>query len=230
MRKVFILKYLVMLAVVSLIAACSQIPLQSKRDSFETQSVPDSSKDYSDEMSFIEDWEYETSVRYNDLEFKKAFDAAQLSVKKAGYRVVFADKDSGRIDGERVLGTDPKDIYPLQVMIEKREMSLVVYLRAKAVRGTIDSSNLCTFYAEFDGLITAAPALRKPEPAPVMPKNVQQAEITPTPPPCQCLQTECRVTFTTTSAIFTTTSTDRSTVDTSDMVHCKPARRTREEL
>jgi SH3-like domain-containing protein len=150
MGKVSVPKYVVALAVVSLIAACTQTPFQLKKDSAETLSQPDCSKNYSSEMSFADGWEYKTWVRYKDVDFRKAFEAAELSAQKMGYRVILVDRDSGRITAEKINGARPQIVYSMNVKIDKEDQSLVVYLSTKAPRGAIDSSNLCGFYGEFE--------------------------------------------------------------------------------
>jgi hypothetical protein len=150
MGKIPLLKYVLVLAVISLIAGCAQTPFQLKKDSAETLSQPDCSSNYSSEMSFADGWEYKTWVRYKDVDFRKAFQAAESSAQKIGYRMILVDRDSGRITAEKVNGARPQIVYSMNVKIDKEDQSLVVYLSTKAPRGEIDSSNLCGFYAEFE--------------------------------------------------------------------------------
>jgi hypothetical protein len=143
-------RYMLVLTLILLIAGCTQTPFQLKKDSAETLSQPDCSKNYSSEMSFAGGWEYKTWVRYIDVDFKKAFEAAESSTRKMGYRVILVDRDSGNITAEKVNGARPQIVYSMNVKIEKEAQSLVVYLSTKAPRGAIESSNLCGFYGEFE--------------------------------------------------------------------------------
>ncbi len=144
------LKQVVMLAAVSLVSACSQAPFQLQKDAAEPSPVSDCSRNYSSEMSFVDGWEYKTWARYNDVDFKRAVEAAELSVREMGYRVTRVDREAGTITAEKVMGTDPRTVYPMKVSVEQEDSTLVVYLSAKAARGTMDASNLCRFYAEFE--------------------------------------------------------------------------------
>jgi hypothetical protein len=194
MAKVPILKYAVMLTAVSWIVACSQLPFQLKKETDEPSPVSECSKNYSSEMSFVDGWEYKTWARYNDVNFKNAVEVAEISVKKMGYRVVQVDRESGTITAEKVVGTDPKTIYPMNVKIGREDSTLVVYLSTKAVRGTMDASNLCRFYAEFEKGTSRSVAqtlpragstsVEKPKEAsqPMLPLTTTASSPAPSPP------------------------------------------------
>jgi len=177
MRRASVLKYVVALAAVSLIAACTQTPFQLKKDSAEALSQPDCSKNYSSEMSFADGWEYKTWVRYKDVDFRKTFETAESSAQKIGYRVILVDRDSGRITAEKATGEHPQVVYSMDVTIEKEDRSLVVYLSTKAPRGKIDSSNLCGFYAEFEKAKSRALAEPLPRVAPVPLEKTREASL-----------------------------------------------------
>lgn len=181
MGKVSAPKYVILLAVVSLIAACVQTPFQIKKDSAETLSLPDCSKNYSSEMSFADGWEYKTWVRYKDMDFKKALEAAESSVKKMGYRVVRVDQGAGRITAQKTNGADPQITYPMNVKIEREDRSLVVYLSMKAPRGRVDSSNLCGFYAEFEKAKSRTVAEPPPRAVPASSEKTREASQPMTP-------------------------------------------------
>ena len=205
MRRASVLKYVVALAAVSLITACAQTPFQLKKDSAETLSQPDCSKNYSSEMSFADGWEYKTWVRYKDVDFRKAFEAAESSAQKMGYRVILVDRDSGRITAEKATGEHPQIVYSMDVKIDKEDRSLVVYLSTKAPRGKIDSSNLCGFYAEFEKTKSRAVAEPLPRVAPAPLEKTREASqrtVSPgttsksdsaTPPPPFCALRPCGV-------------------------------------
>ena len=175
MGKVSVLRYVLLLTVVFLIAGCTQTPFQLKKDSAETLSQPDCSKNYSSEMSFSGGWEYKTWARYKDVDFKKAFEAAESSTQGMGYRVIRVDRDSGRITAEKVTREHPQIVYSMDVKIEKEDRSLVVYLSTKAPRGKIDSSNLCDFYANFEKTRSRAVAEPLPRTAPAPLEKTREA-------------------------------------------------------
>ena len=175
MGKVSVLRYVLLLTVVFLIAGCTQTPFQLKKDSAETLSQPDCSKNYSSEMSFSGGWEYKTWARYKDVDFKKAFEAAESSTQKMGYRVIRVDRDLGRITAEKATGEHPQIVYSTDVKIEKEDRSLVVYLSTKAPQGRIDSSNLCGFYAEFEKTKSRAVAEPLPRVAPAPLEKTREA-------------------------------------------------------
>jgi hypothetical protein len=143
-------RYALVLTVIFLITGCSQTSFQLKKDSAETLSQPDCSKNYSSATSFAGGGESKTWVRYKDLDFRKALEAAESCAQKMGYRVILVDRDSGNIAAEKTNGARSQIVYSMNVKIEKEDRSLVVYLSTKAPRGAIDSSNLCGFYGEFE--------------------------------------------------------------------------------
>jgi hypothetical protein len=195
MRKDALPKYVPMLSVLFLIAACTQTPFQIKKDSAEKVSLPDCGRNYSREMSFSDGWEYKTWVRYRDTDPRKAFEAAEASIEKMGYRVVRLDRASGNIIAEKVSGARPQAFYSMNVRVEKEDQALVVYLSIKAPRGTIDDSNLCSFYVEFEKgksravaetlprSVLVAPEKAKEPPQPTAPAapTVSKSDSSPSP-------------------------------------------------
>jgi len=178
-------KYLLTFLLGLSVFACSELGFETKKDASESTLVPDCKKNYAKEVTLLTGPVHKTWVRYDRLDARKAFDTAASSLQKMGYRLTSTDRESGMINGEMVSGASQPNTYSTNVKIEKEGPSVIVYLSSKASAGTMDASNLCTFYAEFDRLLVASPIQPKPEPPlppPQKPLHIEKPAVPPRTP------------------------------------------------
>lgn len=166
------------------IFACSQLGLQPKKETQEPPSIPDCKKNYTKEGNFISGRVYKTWVKYDNLDFKKAFDVAVKSIQTGGNRMISTDQESGTISAEIAFGTDPKKFYPINIKIVKENLSLTIHLSSKATSGATGQDILCSFYEGFEKSIKQAPPAPKPKPTPKPPPKPSPETVPkPSSPP-----------------------------------------------
>jgi hypothetical protein len=167
------------------ISACSQLGLQSKKETSEPASIPDCKKNYTKEGNFISGRVYKTWVKYDNLDYKKGFDAAVTAIKARGNRVIFADRDSGTIAAAMAFETQEQTFHSVDINLVKENKSLTIYISSKAAGGSSGPAKLCSFYDDFEKLIKRGPPasqLKQPPPPPPQ-KPPEQDKGSPSPPP-----------------------------------------------
>ena len=183
--------FLVLLLSVSILG-CSHLIPEKRQDVQDATLAPECKKNQSKEGNFFSGTRYKTWVKYDNLDFDKAFDAALFSLQNHGHRVVSYDRGLGTILGQAVSGTAQQTSYPVDVNITREETSLIVNLRFKATGEDRDQAMLCSFYEEFEKLAKddplASPQARTPvrTPKPVQPPPVKsQDPDQPVAPPVE---------------------------------------------
>ena len=152
------------------IVACSHLVPQQGQGTQEPTPVPDCRKNYTKEFSLSSDTAYKTWVKYDDLDYNRAFDAAVFSIQNNGYSVTSTDRGSGTVHGQMASGSGQQIPYPIAVQIAKENTSLILNLSFKATGEAKDQARLCGFYEEFEKLVkqvpTASPPKETPQPTP----------------------------------------------------------------
>jgi hypothetical protein len=172
------------------ISSCSQLGIQSKKETPGTSTIPECKKNYAMEGIWPFNPVYKTWVKYSPLNYKKGFDTALMAVKTSGYKTISTDRDSGTINAEIFsLEVDGKT-YPVEIKLVKEQRSVTVHLSSISASGDSGKECFCSFYDEFEKL------LKRSHPAPVakqasLPpkKSVEPEKYTSPPPPPPAVET-----------------------------------------
>jgi hypothetical protein len=112
---------------------------------------------------------YKTWVKYDNLDYNKAFDAAVFSIQSNGYSVSSMDRAVGKIHGKMTSGPGQQTLHPVDVNMIRGSTSLTVNLRLMGTEGDKDRTRSCSFYADFEKKIkegtTASLPVETPKPA-----------------------------------------------------------------
>jgi hypothetical protein len=164
-----------------LIFSCSQLGLQPKKETAELPPMSDCKKNYTKEGNFISGRVYKTWVKYDNLDFKKAFNAAVKSIRTSGNRIISTDQESGTICAEIAFGAE-QTFYPVNIKFVKEKSSLIIHLDSKATSGTKGPDILCNFYEEFEKLIKQPPPPPQPKPTTKPPSKLSPEPVSKPPP------------------------------------------------
>jgi hypothetical protein len=160
-----------------LISACAQLGLQSKKETAETAApIPECKKNYTKEGNFISGRLYKTWVKYDNLDYKKGFDAVVMTVKTRGYRMIATDRESGTISTEMASGAQDQKTYPVDIKLVKEKTSLIVHLSSKSASGDSGQQCFCSFYQDFEKSAKRTLAASQPKQAPPPPKKPAEPE------------------------------------------------------
>jgi hypothetical protein len=159
------------------ISACAQLGLQSKKETAEpTAPIPECKKNYTKEGNFISGKMYKTWMKYDNLDYKKGFDAAVTTIKALGGRAIFVDRDSGIIKAEMAFETEKQTYDPVEIKLVQEKTSLTIYFSSKAAGGSSGPAKLCNFYEEFEKLIKRGAAVPQPKHTAAPPKKPAEPE------------------------------------------------------
>jgi hypothetical protein len=182
-------KFFLSLSLASLVIACSQTAIQSKRDGPDSIPVPDCQRNHGREGGLFSYPIFFTWVGYDHLEFKKAFDLVIETLQSRGDGILSSDSCTGVISSRMFTGTEQKEGYSATVRIAEENSSAVIHLSVKAPWGTQASPDLCGFYDEYG--VRVKRASDKPETkvsvlsSPVLPevrKGPAEEKEEPSPP------------------------------------------------
>jgi len=169
--------------------ACSELGLQSKKDNPEISSIPDCQVNYTKEGNWIEGRVYKTWVKYDNLDFKKGFDAALEAIQAHRNRststIISSDRQSGVIHAEMASEAKQQTLVPVDIRLVKEKTSVTVHISSKA-SGASDPANFCKFFGEFDRQVKRAAAPVPPKQVFVPSKKLPEPEkeaSPPSPPP-----------------------------------------------
>lgn len=168
------------------ISACSQLGLQSKKKTPEPTSIPNCKQNYTKEGNFISGRVYKTWVKYENLDYKRGFDAAVMALKARGYQVIYTDRDSGTINGEMAFESQAPKTHPVNMKLVKEKTSLTIYLSTKSAVGSSAQETFCSFYEEFEKRIKRAsfsPPVKQTTAPPKKPEIDKESASTSPPPP-----------------------------------------------
>jgi hypothetical protein len=169
------------------ISACAQLGLQSKKETAEPAApIPDCKKNYTKEGNFISGRLYKTWAKYDNLDYKKGFDAAVTTVKTLGYRTIDMDREAGTISTEMASGAQDQKKYPVDIKLVKEKTALTVHLSSKSASGDSGQECFCNFYREFEKsakrTLTASQPKQVPSP-PKKPAETEKGSAPAAPPP-----------------------------------------------
>jgi hypothetical protein len=154
------------------ILSCSHPLPQTKQESPEPTPLSDCARNYAKEIDFSSSTLHKTWVKYEALDYDKAFDAALFSLQNNGHSVTATDRARGTIHGEVAAGQREQSSSPpcpVDVKITKESASLIVTLSFKVAGKDKGLGNLCRFYEEFESLVKKIPSPTPPGEAPKPP-------------------------------------------------------------
>jgi len=153
---------LIIIIVLSLfILSCSQLGIQSKKETPEPSPIPECKKNYTGKGIWPINRVYKTWVKYSPLDHKKGFDTAVMAIKTGGYRTISTDRDSGTINAEITFGGEEPKTYPVEIKLVQEKSSLIVHLSSDSASGESGKECFCSFYNEFEK------SMKRPQPTPV---------------------------------------------------------------
>ena len=164
------------------IYACSILGLQSKKEAPDP-STPDCKKNYTKKGNFISGRVYNTWVEYENLDFKKGFDTAVMTIQARGNRLISTDRASGMIKAEMAFDDQKETLHPIEIKLVKEKTSLIIHVSSKTAGGDSGSVKLCGFYEEFEKRIKKGVAASQPKQPVVTPKKPPEPEKDSTPSP-----------------------------------------------
>ena len=169
-----------------LIFSCSQLGIQSKKETPEPSTIPECKKNYTAEGIWPFNRVYKTWVKYSPLDYKKGFDTAVMAVKTSGYRTISAERESGIINAEIISVIEDRKPYPVEIKLVKEKSSLTVHLSSPSATDDSGKECFCSFYDEFEKLMKRphpAPAAKKASPPPKKSVEPEKDSSPPSPPP-----------------------------------------------
>ena len=167
---------------------CSQLGLQPKNDETEISSIPDCRVNYTKEGNWFAGRVYKTWVKYENLDFKKGFDAALAAIQAHRDRTtstnISSDRQSGVIHAEMASELEQQTLVPIDIRLVKEKTSVTVHISSNA-SGASDPANFCKFFSEFEKQVkrVAVPALPKQVLVPSKKPLEQEKETAPPSPP-----------------------------------------------
>jgi hypothetical protein len=176
-----------------LASACSHSGLQSKNDEPGMSSVPDCRANYTKEGNWFAGRVYKTWVRYENLDFKKGFDAALTAIQAHRDRgtstIISSDRQSGVIRAEMASEAEQQTLVPVEIRLVSEKTSVTIHISSNA-SGASDPVKFCKFFGQFEKEVKktkASPPLKQIAVPPKKPleqgKEVAPAAPPPAPPP-----------------------------------------------
>ena len=172
-----------------IVFGCSQLGFQSKNDEPGASSIPDCRANYTREGNWFSGRVYKTWVKYENLDYKKGFDAALTAIQphrdRAASTIISSDRQSGVIRAEMASEAEQQSLVPVEITLVKEKTSLTVHISSIASKAS-DPGNFCNFFGEFEKQVkrTNAPAPAKQIVAPPKkPPEPEKEAAPPTPPP-----------------------------------------------
>ena len=176
-------KYSLFLLLASLVFGCSHPGIQSKKEGPDSAPLPECRRNHTREGGLVSHPAYRTWVRYDHLEFKKAFGLVVRTLKSHGHGILLTDPGSGTISAQMFLGTEPRPGYPATVKIAEDHSSIVVQISLRGTWGTLAPPDLCSFYDEFGRMVkreSAETQIKAPVLSPPIPPEAKK-ESSPLP-------------------------------------------------
>jgi uncharacterized protein YgiM (DUF1202 family) len=168
------------------IFSCSQLGIQSKKETPEPSTIPECKKNYTKEGIWPFNRVYKTWVKYSPLDHKKGFDTAVMAVKTSGYTTISTDRDSGTINAEIISQKEDRKTYPVEIKLVKEKSSVTVHLSSSSASGDSGKECFCIFYNEFEkSMKRSHPASVAKQASPPPKKSVEPDKDSspPSPPP-----------------------------------------------
>jgi hypothetical protein len=185
MTRLYRLSNLTVIVVLSLfIFSCSQLGIQSKKETPEPSTIPECEKNYTKAGIWPVNRVYKTWVKYSPLDYKKGFDTAVMAAKTSGYQTISAERESGIINAEITSVIEDRKPYPVEIKLVKEKSSLTVHLSSPSASGDAGKECFCNFYSEFEKLLKRSqpiPAAKKFSPPPK--KSIEPEKNAPPPSP-----------------------------------------------
>jgi hypothetical protein len=168
--------------------ACSQLGFQSKNDEPAMSSIPDCRANYTKEGNWLTGRVYKTWVKYENLDFKKGFDAALTAIQAHKDRgtstIISSDRQSGVIRAEMASEAEQQILVPVEIILVNEMTSVTIHISSNASR-TSDPANFCKFFDEFEKQVKktkASPPVKQIVAPPKKPFE-QEKEVAPPAPP-----------------------------------------------
>jgi hypothetical protein len=167
--------------------ACSQLGLQSKNDVPAMSSIPDCRANYTKEGNWFAGRVYKTWVRYENLDFKKGFDAAVTAIQAHRDRgtstIISSDRQSGVIRAEMASEAEQQILVPVEIRLVNEKTSVTIHISSNASRAS-DPANFCKFFGEFEKEVKKTKASPPPKQIVVPSKkpSEQEKEAAPAAP------------------------------------------------
>jgi uncharacterized protein YgiM (DUF1202 family) len=120
-------------------------------------------------------------VKYDNLDYKKGFDAVVMTVKTQGYRTIAMDREAGTLSTEMASGAQEQKTYPVDIKLVKEKTALTVHLSSKSASGDSGQECFCNFYQEFEKSAKRTLAASQPKHVPPPPKKPAEPEKGPAP-------------------------------------------------
>ncbi len=166
---------------------CSQLGFHSKNDETGIASVPDCRANYTKEGNWFAGRVYKTWVKYENLDFKKGFDAALTAIQahrdRAASTIISSDRQSGVIRAEMASEAEQQTLVPVEITLVKEKTSVTVHISSIASKAS-DPGSFCNFFGEFEKQVkrATAPAPLKQIAAPPKKPPEQEKEAAPPAP------------------------------------------------
>jgi hypothetical protein len=187
MTRLYRLNNLSIIVMLSLfIFSCSQLGIQSKKETPEPSTLPECEKNYTKQGIWPFNRVYKTWVKYSPLDYKKGFDTAVTAVKTSGYTTISTDRDSGTINAEIISQQEDRKTYPVEIKLVKEQSSVTVHLSSSSASGDSGKECFCTFYNAFEKSMKRshpAPAAKQASPPPKKSVEPGKDSSPPSPPP-----------------------------------------------
>jgi len=183
MTRLYYLSNLSIIIMLSLfIFSCSQLGIQSKKETPDPSTLPECQKNYKAEGIWPFNRVYKTWVKYSPLDSKKGFDSAMMVVKTSGDKAIDADRNSGIINAELPSLKEEGKTYPVEIKLVREKSAVTVHLSSTSASGDSGKECFCNFYSEFEK------SMKRPSPVPVAkqapppPKKTAEPEKDSSPP------------------------------------------------
>jgi len=176
----------IMIVLSLFIFSCSQLGIQSKKETPEPSTAPECEKNYTKQGIWPFNQVYKTWVKYAPLDYKKGFDTALMAVKTSGNTTISTDRDSGTINAEITSQQEDRKTYPVEIKLVKEQNSVTVHLSSSSASGDSGKECFCTFYNEFEKSMKRshpAPVAKQASPPPKKPVEPVKDSSPPSPPP-----------------------------------------------
>lgn len=172
------------------IFSCSQLGIQSKKETPEPSTLPECKKNYTKHGIWPINRVYKTWVKYSPLDYKKGFDTAVMAVKTSGYKTISTDRDSGTINAEIISQQEDRKSYPVEIKLVKEQSSVTVHLSSSSASGDSGKECFCSFFTEFEkSMKRSHPAPVAKQAPPPLKKSVEPPKDTSPPPPSPVVET-----------------------------------------
>jgi hypothetical protein len=167
---------------------CSQLGFQSKNDEPGASSIPDCRANYTREGNWFSGRVYKTWVKYENLDFKKGFDAALTAIQahkdQGTSTIISSDRQSGVIRAEMASEAEQQIFVPVEIRLVNEKTSVTVHVSSNASKAS-DPANFCKFFGEFEKQVKKTKASLPVKQIVVPPKKPleQEKEVAPPAPP-----------------------------------------------